>query len=141
VHKDIKSANILVNRGIGKLADFGLTKTVEEKNNRLTIDRAFSAAWASPEQINPNMIVSYPTDVYSFAIICWEILTQKMPWDGVSTFQLITATSAGEFKRYHPTPKDTHPDLDLLLAKCWFADPEKRPSAEMCFLIMESILG
>jgi len=140
VHKDIKSANVLVNRGIAKLADFGLTKTVEEKNNRLTIDRAFSAAWASPEQINPNMVVSYPTDVYSFAVICWEILTQKVPWEGVSTFQLITATAAGEFKRFHSTPKNTPPELDLLLAKCWLSDPEKRPSAEMCFLILENMI-
>jgi len=86
------------------------------------------------------MAVSYPTDIYSFAIICWELLTQKQPWDGVGTFQLITATSAGEFKKWHPTPKDTPPDLDLLLAKCWFADPEKRPTADMCFLILESML-
>uniref|UniRef100_A0A6B2LEQ7 Protein kinase domain-containing protein n=1 Tax=Arcella intermedia TaxID=1963864 RepID=A0A6B2LEQ7_9EUKA len=140
VHKDMKSGNILINRSTAKLADFGLTKTVEEKNNRLTIDRAFSAAWASPEQINPNTTVSYPTDVYSFAIVIWEILTGKQPWDNVGTFQLLTATAAGEFKKWHPTPKNTIPELDLMLAKCWFAEPDKRPTAEMCLLVLEGFI-
>jgi len=140
VHKDIKSGNVLVYRNVAKLADFGLTKTVEEKNNRLTLDRAFSASWASPEQINPNSTVSYPTDVYSFAIICWEMLSQKVPWDGVSTFQLITATAAGDFKKWHPIPKNTTQQFEFLLTKCWLPEPERRPSSHNCLLICESVL-
>jgi hypothetical protein len=140
VHKDMKSGNVLIHRSVAKLADFGLTKTVEEKNNRLTIDRAFSASWASPEQINPNSVVSYPTDVYSFAIVCWEMLTQKTPWESISTFQLITATAGGEFKKWHPLPKTTPPPIDLLLTKCWFAEPEKRPTSYNCLVICESAL-
>jgi len=141
VHKDMKSGNVLINRNAAKLADFGLTKTVEEKNNRLTIDRAFSAAWASPEQINPNSIVSYPTDVYSFAIICWEMLTQKVPWENVQTFQLITATAAGEFKKWHTLPKTTHQQLEFLLTKCWLAEPDRRPSSYNCLLVCETLCG
>jgi len=140
VHKDMKSGNVLIYRSVAKLADFGLTKTVEEKNNRLTLDRAFSASWASPEQINPNSTVSYPTDVYSFAIICWEMIAGKVPWENINTFQLITATAAGEFKKWHPLPKNTHQQLELLLTKCWMAEPEKRPSSYNCLVICESVL-
>jgi len=140
VHKDMKSGNVLVYRNVAKLADFGLTKTVEEKNNRLTLDRAFSASWASPEQINPNSAVSYPTDVYSFAIICWEMLTQKVPWEGVTTFQLISATAAGEFKKWHPLPKTTPQQLEFLLTKCWIAETERRPTSYNCLVVCESQL-
>jgi len=141
VHKDMKSGNVLVFRNVAKLADFGLTKQVEEKNNRLTIDRAFSASWASPEQINPNTAVSYPTDVYSFAIICWEMLAQKSPWESVSTFQLITATAAGEFKKWHSLPKTTPQAIEFLLTKCWLPEPDRRPTSHNCLLVCESVLN
>jgi len=136
----MKSGNVLIYRNVAKLADFGLTKTVEEKNNRLTIDRAFSASWASPEQINPNSVVSYPTDVYSYAIVCWEMITGKVPWESITTFQLITATANGEFIKWHPIPKTAPQPLALLLTKCWFAEPEKRPTSYNCLVICESLL-
>eukprot|EP01125_Pyxidicula_operculata_P002669 TRINITY_DN12515_c0_g1_i1.p1 TRINITY_DN12515_c0_g1~~TRINITY_DN12515_c0_g1_i1.p1 ORF type:complete len:558 (+),score=142.44 TRINITY_DN12515_c0_g1_i1:445-2118(+) len=140
VHKDIKSANILLKNDTAKLADFGLVKTVEEKSNRLTLDRALSYGWASPEQINPNAPVSFPTDVYSMAIVVWEMLTLEQPWDGFTTYNLIMGTTQGQFKQYHQLPKQTPPQLSIMLSKCWLVEPNKRPTAEECLLAIEELI-
>jgi len=141
VHKDIKSSNVLIKRGIAKLADFGLAKIVENKI-KVTMYRAYSAAWASPEQLNPQSKVSFPTDIFSFAVIIWEILTFRLPWQGLNDLQMIFANASGKFNDYHVKfiPENTPPELISLLMKCWSLEPEDRPTARDCLLVLENLL-
>jgi len=129
VHKDVKTLNILVKRGCAKLGDFGLAKSIGN-TLRITRERAYSAAWASPEQLNPRSLISFPTDVYSFAIVVWEIFSQQEPWEGCSDLQLMFATASGQFKDYHPFPPDTPKEMSDLCQACWSLFPQNRPTAE-----------
>ena len=44
-------------------------------------------AWMAPELLDAGVITT-KADVYSFAVVLWEMLTRKQPYQGCSTFQV-----------------------------------------------------
>ncbi|MEQ1604768.1 MAG: serine/threonine-protein kinase [Pyrinomonadaceae bacterium] len=80
VHRDIKPSNILVGAdGEPKLLDFGLAKSFDSKDSVIqTTLRAFTPAYASPEQITGGNITT-ASDIYSIGVILYELLTGSKP--------------------------------------------------------------
>jgi non-specific serine/threonine protein kinase/serine/threonine-protein kinase len=86
VHRDLKPSNILVPPDAEpKLIDFGLAKVLETTGSddgakNLTVFRAFTPAYASPEQVRGQPITT-ATDVYSLGVVLYELLTGRKPFD------------------------------------------------------------
>ncbi|KAL7732194.1 hypothetical protein ACLKA6_018435 [Drosophila palustris] len=78
IHRDIKTKNLLLtnNYRVLKIADFG---TVRELATLMTQDYVGTAKYMAPE-IGKGFKYSEKTDVYSFGIVLWEVMSRRKPF-------------------------------------------------------------
>lgn len=70
---------------------------------------------------------SYASDVYSLAVVLWEILTRELPWGSEPRpRQIMSRVLKGDRL---DVPGDCPAVLTDILKACWVGDPAKRPSA------------
>jgi serine/threonine-protein kinase len=115
-HRDIKPGNLFVlpekpgQPPQLKVLDFGIAKVMEEgaSAGRAGATRmgfsSFTPQYAAPEQFDPSLGASGPwSDVYSFALLAVELLTDRPPVDGPDAITLMQ-TTMNPAKR--PTPRN-----------------------------------
>lgn len=82
IHRDIKPHNILITEEeIIKVTDFGIAKAASAETITHTNKVIGSAHYFSPEQAK-GKIVDTRTDIYSFGIVIYEMVTGRVPFDG-----------------------------------------------------------
>lgn len=93
IHRDIKPANILMPQDDWPLlADFGLAKMEHATRPNLTMPGQVlgTMAYAAPEQIQEGEIDTR-VDIYSLAIVLYELLTGRLPFEGETAFDFLMA--------------------------------------------------
>eukprot|EP00002_Diphylleia_rotans_P037713 TRINITY_DN8454_c1_g1_i1.p1 TRINITY_DN8454_c1_g1~~TRINITY_DN8454_c1_g1_i1.p1 ORF type:complete len:184 (+),score=45.09 TRINITY_DN8454_c1_g1_i1:55-606(+) len=124
LHRDLKSTNVLIQIDyVPVVCDFGFART-KAFNNIMT--KCGTMTHEAPE-ILLGLPYDEKADVYSFAIVLWEMLTGKIPFLGFSPSDVVSAVTRG---RRLEIPKDADPFLASLAQRCWRPDPSDRPSFE-----------
>lgn len=81
VHRDLKPENVLLLDGTWCLADFGISRYAEATTAPDTQKYALSPPYAAPERWRGER-VTIATDVYSFGVIAYELLSGSLPFRG-----------------------------------------------------------
>src|SRR3989304_10288310 len=82
IHRDIKSDNIaLTPKRLVKIMDFGLAKLKGASKLTRTGSTVGTAAYMSPEQAQGTE-VDHRTDIFSFGVVFYELITGKLPFTG-----------------------------------------------------------
>ncbi|CAM9758501.1 unnamed protein product, partial [Sphacelaria rigidula] len=86
LHRDLKSANLLLDDSFNvKICDFGLAR-LKAYTNSMT-GNCGTVQWMAPEVLASEKYTE-TADVYSFAIVCWELLERACPYEGMSQIQV-----------------------------------------------------
>lgn len=82
LHRDIKPANVLIDQfGKAKLSDFGIAKNLNAPKLTMTGTIMGTPHYMSPEQCGfGDGLVTKQSDIYSFGVMLYEILTGQMPY-------------------------------------------------------------
>ncbi|PRP79105.1 hypothetical protein PROFUN_11661, partial [Planoprotostelium fungivorum] len=126
VHRDLAVRNILLTKHLEpQVADFGLSREQDSTDSAsVTTSVVGPLKWMSPEAISKREY-STKSDVFSFGVVIWEILTGQEPWQGLSPVE----AAFGVVARGHrlKIPLDCPPKLQRLMHECWGEDPYERP--------------
>jgi serine/threonine-protein kinase len=128
LHRDIKSSNVLVRGdGVIKVTDFGIAQVPAEEARNTGGMAPGTGAYMSPEQVL-NQPLDPRTDLYSAAIVLYEMLTGVTPFDSPDRNELMVRAAQIE---QAPAPlsfilKQAPPILDMLMARALAKDPALR---------------
>ncbi|KAG4206541.1 hypothetical protein ERO13_A03G017604v2 [Gossypium hirsutum] len=143
VHRDLKSSNLLVDRNWNvKVGDFGLSRW---KNGTFLTTKSGRGTpqWMAPEVLR-NEPSNEKSDVFSFGVILWELMTVSIPWNNLNSLQVVGVV--GFMDRRLELPEGLDPQIESIISDCWQSNPENRPSFEdiinrMTGIVQKSAIG
>ncbi|KAH7436715.1 hypothetical protein KP509_05G032400 [Ceratopteris richardii] len=111
IHRDIKSANILLDNNFeAQVADFGLAKLTSDANTHVTTRVMGTFGYLAPEYASSGKLTE-KSDVYSFGVVLLELLTGRK---SVDVSQPPGEESLVEWARPILTQIESEDDLDML---------------------------
>jgi len=133
IHRDIKSANIMVNKsGQVKLMDFGLVRITGATLVTQSGVVVGTPEYMSPEQISGNEI-DQRSDIYSLGITMYEMLAGKLPFESSNSQGLIMMHRYEQPQPLHDLVPNLPPVIEYILNKTITKEPAERfqTAAEM----------
>jgi len=142
VYRDVKPENVGFDKdGSVQLFDFGLCTSVQSKPK---VDGGYhltgcvgSIPYMAPE-VYQRQPYDNKCDVFSLAVLLWEVLSLQAPWGQLSSEQFEKRVVHGNqrLRVPHSWPTATK----SLLPKAWNADPTSRPDMQIIASLLQNDL-
>ncbi len=132
VHRDIKPDNIFLMDVDGelfvKVLDFGVAKTTVEKAMNMTSTGVMMGTpfYMAPEQMANAKNAVPQSDLWSLAVVAYEALTGKLPFQGETVAGLAIAVERGKFQPPTEVVKGLPKAIDTWFLRVLQREPEKR---------------
>ncbi|KAB1256540.1 Receptor-interacting serine/threonine-protein kinase 2 [Camelus dromedarius] len=133
------------------IADFGLSKwrlmSLSQSQSSKSAPEGGTIIYMPPENYEPGQKsrASVKHDIYSYAVITWEVLSRKHPFEEVTNpLQIMYSVSQG----HRPDTKEETLPCDIphralmvsLIESGWAQNPDERPSFLKCLIELEPIM-
>ncbi|XP_015601901.1 uncharacterized protein LOC107270943 isoform X2 [Cephus cinctus] len=128
IHRDLAARNVLVDHNkLCKIADFGMSRFANEDGEVIEARHGRNALpirWMAPESLIYSLFTT-KTDVWSFGILMWEIVTLgSTPYPDMTAREVMRNVQNGyRLER----PSHCRSELFRVISRCWQADPDRRP--------------
>ncbi|CAG9135542.1 unnamed protein product [Plutella xylostella] len=116
-----------------KITDFGLAR---EAYKTTRMSAAGTYAWMPPEVIISSTF-SHASDVWSYGVLLWELLTGETPYKGLNG--LTVAFGVAKNTLQLPIPSTCPAQWQHLMEACWSINPHARPSFSQILHELEGI--
>jgi len=121
VHRDLKPANIFRENGVVKVGDVGLSKFIAPSRRSAHTQSVGTVYYMAPEVAKGRY--GKEVDVYSLAVILFELLTGRVPFDGETTAEILM-----KHLTERPNLSAISPNLRPVLEAALEKDPQRRTS-------------
>ncbi len=122
IQRDLKPLNVLLDEALNcKLCDFGLSKSMASDEGMTACGTPY---WSAPEIIRGDSY-DFKADVYSFAIILFELISREEPYNNMPGMEIAVKVATQGLR---PKIPSYCPDnYRRLIEECWDPEPAMRP--------------
>ena len=138
IHRDIKPENILLTLdGDTLVADFGIARALGATDEHRLTQAGLALgtpAYMAPEQATGERTAGATADQYSLAIVCYEMLTGRPPFEGSSVAAVIAKRFMSPAPSVRVERRDVPEPADRALRRAMALEAEQRFPATIDFV-------
>jgi len=143
MHRDLKSLNILLLQPVMsegdpiklKICDFGQSRKIGSRPGTVCVG---THHWMAPE-ILVGEIYDHHADVFSFAMVMFEVLCREVPFEDFSVQKVALTVASGGRPDMEAVPPDCPALLVHLMVRCWAHEPRSRPDFTKIIAVLDSL--
>ncbi|XP_042368404.1 receptor-interacting serine/threonine-protein kinase 3 [Plectropomus leopardus] len=148
LHLDLKPSNVLLGSYLdAKLTDFGLARfyhSIKRVSKTDSEGEGGTLSYMPPEAFHASYNPTRASDIYSYGILLWSIVTGKQPYAHAQSSIVRLRIPEGDRPSLeeimcHAQGLAGLTRLTELMMQCWDTRPEQRPLAFKCTTVTEEL--